>query len=86
MIRIKIFNFEISNFSKGNDLKSAYALDASKRIYTYDQIQKIVNDFLDSINGQFISITPVPVTTHQHNNGRSDTVYMNYTIVYDSED
>lgn len=88
--KICTFRFEISNWtlnmSKEEIMASSAALEAHKRIKTSTDIDKTVNSFLSSLslnsNVEVLNIIVTSSTVDRHNNGRPDTVWLNYTILY----
>ncbi len=86
-VSVKIMDFVVSNFTSDVGVKdelryTASFASAAGKVASYGRIEKEINGFHDSVNGELISVTPVPVVTRRNNNARNDTVHMNYTIVY----
>ena len=83
MAKVKVFRFEVSNWSSGafdDDKKNSYYSSAQRAIATEEQIEEIINDFAK--NNIIISINTDAIQVQNHNNGRGNTVHLIYSILY----
>ena len=83
MVKVKIFNFEVSNPSfkaDEKDSKEEWCRKLRKDLVEYNTIEKILNDFL--LEKTLIKLTANTVDVKFHNNGRANYVQLVYTIVY----
>ena len=81
--KVKIFRFEVSNASSspcGDDLKTAYYKELKERIASEEDIENIINDFIQNKHDVDIKVNTVDV--HYHNNARGNIVHLIYTISY----
>ena len=83
MKKIKIFRFEVSNWSSEafeDDLRKPAYLNSQKTIVTEEQMEAIINDFIkDKV---VVSISTDTIRVQNHNNGRGNTVHLVYSILY----
>lgn len=84
-MKIKVFKFEVTNFTttyNAEDRRKAnqYQIDAMNRIYEPEEIEDIINDAIKGLN--VVDIKVNVLHTDYHNNGRSNTMHMVYTIMY----
>ncbi|WP_125154487.1 hypothetical protein [Clostridium rectalis] len=83
MTKIKVFNFEVSNFAyhaSGEDLIREWYKKQVKKLVPYSDIEKILNKFLE--NKTLISLNVNTVDAYYHNNGRANIIQLVYTIIY----
>lgn len=69
-MKIKILSFMLSN----------HQTDVSERAFHDKDINSEINQFIEF--KEVISISSEIATIDRHNNGRCDTVYIIYTIMY----
>lgn len=83
-MKIKVFRFEVSNFtstmSKKEVCERTYSLEVSERLATTEYIEDTINEFIKG--KEVIDIKTDVIHTEYHNNGRSNTMHMIYTIMY----
>ena len=84
-MKIKVFKFEATNFTTtysardkqhANDEQEA----AMNRIYEPEEIEAIINDAIKDLN--VVDIKVNVLHTAYHNNGRSNTMHLVYTVMY----
>jgi hypothetical protein len=83
MDKVKVFRFRVSNWttlSFDEDKKKLAHTEAQKELVSEDQIVEIINNFIADKQVKDIIITTIDV--HYHNNGRSNTIDLMYTILY----
>ena len=81
---IKVFEFEVCNASTVaiNDDKGTEGYRRlQERLKTPSDIEGIINEFL--LGRRLISLHTNTVDMHYHNNGRSNTSKLVYTLVYE---
>lgn len=80
---VKIFRFEVSNSSSnplsGDEKKSGFE-KAQKRLVTMEHIEKTINSFVKDKSVHDIKINNID--EKYHNNGRANTIFLVYTIIY----
>lgn len=84
MKMVKIFEFEVSNASRAllaKDASEQWAIDAKGRLVTPSQMESIINGFAKNYN--VIDIVVSTIDAKYHNNGRGNTIFLIYTIVYE---
>lgn len=84
-MKIKVFKFEVTNFTTTYDAEdkrkaNQHQIDAMNRIYEPEEIEDIINDAIKGLN--VVDIKVNVLHTAYHNNGRSNTMHMVYTIMY----
>ena len=83
MTKVKVFNFEVSNCaygaSKENSKEYWYKVDNPKLV-SYDEIERILTDFLKDKN--YIDMKVTTVDANYHNNALANTIILVYSIVY----
>jgi hypothetical protein len=84
-MKVKIFRFQVSNASYLNDREddktSRWYSNNSKELVKENEIETIINDFIEDKNVVEIKVTTIDVL--YHNNARSNTIELIYTIMYD---
>lgn len=81
---IKVFRFRVSNATNKcftEDKEKDWYKRTIGDLVSEEQIEKRVNNFIKDKENVSISVTPVDV--HYHNNGRSNTIDLIYTITYE---
>ena len=91
MTQIKTFRFRVSNASSmafSDDEQKPWYREAQAELVTErdidNKVNKYIHQYLD--DKEIVNIIVTPVVVHRHNNGRSDTVDLIYTIVYKEKD
>ena len=84
---IKTFRFTVSNaatYADSRDKDSRWYQERLDELATPEQIDKKINKFLNvSIpDHEVVDIKITSVDAHYHNNGRSNTIDLIYTIMY----
>ena len=82
-MKIKVFKFEVCNASSRafiDDKGKEWYRNCQARLISPEQIEKIVNNFCADKTVMDIKIQSVDV--EYHNNGRSNTIELWYTIMY----
>lgn len=80
---VKIFKFEVSNASSSplsDDERKDWFKKAQKKLVTAEHIEETINSFIKDKSVQDIKVNNVD--EKYHNNGRANTVFLVYTIIY----
>lgn len=80
---VKIFKFEVSNASSSplsDDERKDWFKKAQKKLVTAEYIEETINSFIKDKSVQDIKVNNVD--EKYHNNGRGNTVFLVYTIIY----
>lgn len=83
MDKVKVFRFRVSNWttlSFDKDKKMLAHTEAQKELVSEEQIEEIINNFI--VDKQVKDIIVNTVDVHFHNNGRSNSIDLVYTVLY----
>lgn len=83
MAKIKVFKFEVSNWSSAaftDQIGTQKHKNAQARLATEEKIESTIDDYI--ADKEVISINANTVDLHYHNNGRGNTIQLIYTILY----
>lgn len=86
MANVKVFKFEVSNQTSSpidGDERSAWFIEAASRIASQEYIDNALNAFLRDV--KLISMHTNTIDVKYHNNARGNTIWLVYTIVYESK-
>lgn len=81
---IKVFRFRVSNATSvgfSDDVEKPWYKTQVRELVSVDTITKRINTFIADKKNVQITVTPVDVL--YHNNGRSNTIDLVYTVLYD---
>ena len=87
MTKVKIMRFCVCNCTtvcNAGDENTTWFKNKQDEVSSVTEIEKIVNEFIRDKNVIDIKVNTVDV--HYHNNARSNTIDLIYTIVYKSAD
>ncbi len=86
MVNVKVFKFEVSNQTSSpidGDERSAGFREAACRISSQEHIDNALNAFLRDV--KLISMHTNTIDVKYHNNARGNTIWLVYTIVYETK-
>lgn len=82
---IKVFKFQVSNWASSpseSDKGTGRYFNARSRIMSENNIETIINNWIQENNVDVIDIKVNNVDIEYHNNGRGNFVELWYTIIY----
>jgi hypothetical protein len=85
MTKVKVMRFRVSNWTTvafDDDKTKANYIEAAREVMSEAEVTARVNAFIK--DKQVVNIITNTVDVHYHNNGRSNTVDLIYTIVYNA--
>ena len=88
-MKIRVFRFRVSNpasYILRDDEKTEWFNERKCELYCPEEIEEIVNDFINSKGVKVIDIKVNTVEVHYHNNARGNTVDLVYTIMYEEQE
>lgn len=85
-MKVKIFRFRVSNaasISRGDDYREAWFRKRLAELNNENDIERIINEFLDKEVKKVLDIKVNTVDVGYHNNTRGNTIDLVYTILYE---